>query len=318
MRKGEVIEDHVVVCDGCGGVRHASVIEGRDYRFGGRETYRVVECQRCGLAFVSPPPTQEALNQLYSAEYVPYEGQSNHEFSRMWRRIKSRLVPAYARLLGNYIHDIPLAGDVLDIGCGNGLILAIALARGLRAVGVEPNPPTAQACLRQGFEVYVGTLETARLPEAAFDTVVLSQVLEHVRSPTATLREVFRVTKPGGRVYVYVPNYDSWLRWLFGRYWHGWHLPFHLYQFNFSTLSAIAQMAGFRVSRVGYITPTHFLIVSLKSALWGRDETPHSRPVDRGRFLERVPVRIALSLALRALDPLVGDRGDCLMAELSR
>jgi SAM-dependent methyltransferase len=232
-------------------------------------------------------------------------------------QIKRWLIKPYSRLLGNYVYDIPMQGRVLDIGCGNGLLLGIARRQGCWAMGVEPNLKMAEHCRRQGFDVSAGMLEEARFPDASFDTVILSQVLEHVTSPRETLGEIHRITRAEGRVHIYIPNYDSYLRPIFGRYWHGWHLPFHLYHFNASTLTRLAETTGFRVMKITFTTPTHFLIVSIKSALWGC-RLGARRPVDRGSFLDRTMSRITLSVILRSIDPIVGRRGDCLMVELAR
>lgn len=303
-------------CNLCGAKNFSPLLEGRDTRFGLPGTYTVVQCPNCSLVYLDPQPSSRELAALYMEEYTSSDLTAPAAVQAVsW--IKSRLIKPYTRFLGNYVYDIPMRGRVLDIGCGNGLLLGIARRQGCSAAGVEPNVKMAEHCRRQGFEVFAGTLEEARFPDASFDTVILSQVLEHVPSPRTTLGEVHRIARPGGRVHIYCPNYDSYLKPIFGRYWHGWHLPFHLYQFRDSTLTRLAETCGFRVVKIAFTTPTYFSIMSIKSALWGRRHYG-LRPFDRGPFLERTVTKIALSVILRGLDTIVGKRGDCLMVELVR
>jgi SAM-dependent methyltransferase len=105
---------------------------------------------------------------------------------------------------------------VLDIGSGMGGFLIAAMLNGMCAVGVEPS---AEYCrlthlrgLRYGLAARVirGVGEALPCPDAAFDIVLAQDVLEHVRDPDATLREIKRVLAPGGVALVTVINRLAW------------------------------------------------------------------------------------------------------------
>ncbi|MBI1955442.1 MAG: class I SAM-dependent methyltransferase [Acidobacteria bacterium] len=97
-----------------------------------------------------------------------------------------------------------LYGDVLEIGPGAGPNLAFYPA-GCRWVGVEPNPymaPYLQQAAEQvgrNIEIRWGSAEQLPAEDASADAVVSTLVLCSVRDPAASLREVLRVLKPGGR-----------------------------------------------------------------------------------------------------------------------
>ncbi|GAI03857.1 unnamed protein product, partial [marine sediment metagenome] len=120
-------------------------------------------------------------------------------------------------------------------------------------------------------EKFCGTLEESKFPDEFFNTVILSQVLEHLPSPRASLREIFRILKPGGKVFIYCPNASSYLRKLFGKYWHGWHIPFHFYAFTQQTIKKLAESAGFKIEDIFTVTPDNFFTVSVKSHLYSRN-----------------------------------------------
>ena len=114
-----------------------------------------------------------------------------HWFSRIARRI--------TRKVG--------VGKVLDVGCGNGLLLREFIKLGWQAYGIDPSPWAKQCA--EGYEVYRSTLHGAALPDDHFDAVMNTAVLEHVAQPRGYVEEIIRILKPGGCAYFNVPNYGS-------------------------------------------------------------------------------------------------------------
>lgn len=106
----------------------------------------------------------------------------------------------------------PRGKRVLDLGFGNGeFVRAFALA-GADVTGIEVNDVLlniAQSRLREegitaNLQVYDGV--TFPFPDASFDLVFSTSVLEHVDDAAAVLQEVARVLKPDGRLYLAFPN----------------------------------------------------------------------------------------------------------------
>lgn len=105
-----------------------------------------------------------------------------------------------------------LDGLTLDLGCGKGKLLeAIAMAGG-RVIGLEYNPiyiELAQARLAAAglsVEIVQGSAEAMPFAADCFDTINMSELIEHVSDPERVLSEVWRVLKPGGQAYLSVPN----------------------------------------------------------------------------------------------------------------
>ena len=115
------------------------------------------------------------------------------------------------------LQTLPKGAHVLDIGCGQGFYLPLYAALGLVATGVELDPiPRAEALKKAaalGFTVLDAPAENLPVPDAHFDAVVMSEVLEHLPDPALALAGVARVLKPGGLFLATVPNADYPLAW---------------------------------------------------------------------------------------------------------
>ncbi len=117
--------------------------------------------------------------------------------SFVWRAGQDRrldLIRRYARLEG---------ARVLDIGCGVGAYVRKLREFSDHAYGVDIDPERVR---RGGEGLAVAVSESLPFATAAFDVVLLNEVIEHVRNERETLREACRVARPGGHVVIYAPN----------------------------------------------------------------------------------------------------------------
>jgi SAM-dependent methyltransferase len=91
---------------------------------------------------------------------------------------------------------------VLDVGTGTGTVAALAAGRGARvtAVDAEPSMVAATAARVPAADVRPATLPGLPFPDGTFDAVVANFVINHVGDPAAAVRELRRVTRPGGQV----------------------------------------------------------------------------------------------------------------------
>jgi len=99
---------------------------------------------------------------------------------------------------------------VLDIGCGDGALMA-ALRDGSRvdARGMELDPLDVAECVAKGLSVMQGDADTDLVdyPDAAFDYAILSQTLQTTKRPDKVLDELLRV---GRKAFVSFPNFGHW------------------------------------------------------------------------------------------------------------
>lgn len=144
---------------------------------------------------------------------------------------------------------------VMDVGCGAGDNMRLLAAAGHEVVGVTLSEEEARAVRAAGFPCHVCDVEREELPveAASVDALFFSHVLEHMAWPAVVLRRHLRVLKPGGGVYVALPNpvqFRQRLEFLRGRFRYteiGLLDRTHLRFFDFQTARELLESVGLTV-----------------------------------------------------------------------
>jgi methionine biosynthesis protein MetW len=115
---------------------------------------------------------------------------------------------------------VPPGARILDIGCGDGALLAyLSREKGIDGRGVELSQSGVNACVGHGLSVIQGDADRdlEAYPNGAFDVVVLSRTLQATRQPRRVLETLVRI---GKRAIVSFPNFGFW-RIRLGLLWRG-------------------------------------------------------------------------------------------------
>lgn len=143
------------------------------------------------------------------------------------------------------------ARRVLDVGCGTGTAL-IFLARYGSAEGIDVDAEAIEYCHARGLRrVTQGSAEQLPFDDASFDLVTALDVIEHTDDDLRALREIARVTRPGGHLLVTVPAFKA----LWGRQDE---ISLHRRRYVASQLRERLQSAGFEVTRLSYFNTVLF------------------------------------------------------------
>ena len=193
-------------------------------------------CAGCGLTYVDPIPTREALARFYAERYrLEYKQASQPSLRHIHRAGKVAL----GRLRVAALLATPGA-RALDCGAGGGEFTYLMTSRGFRMTGIEPNDGYREYARREyGVDLRAGTLDDVDFDAGEFDLITMFHVLEHVPDPAAALRRLGGWLRPGGHLYIEVPNALTAVSSPSNLYHRA-----HLYYFAAAPLASLAERAG--------------------------------------------------------------------------
>jgi 2-polyprenyl-3-methyl-5-hydroxy-6-metoxy-1,4-benzoquinol methylase len=261
------IDTEDVACTGCGARDDAVLFEGREHEYPSTtsEWFPVVRCRACGLVRLNPRPAVSELARIYPPEYYAYHLVHDDNSARpshlspggLGEAIKAR---RYQRRFKQLLErSAPGTGPirVLDVGCADGRLLTwyrdAIPDRQIETWGIDISEAAVEQARRNGHTAVVGRFEAdTELPDAHFDLIVASHVIEHVADPIGFARRAASLLKPGGLFMFATPNVDSVDVRRFGRFWGGWHFPRHWTLYDAATAAQLAETVGLTVERVVY------------------------------------------------------------------
>ncbi len=251
---------------------HADLV---DRVFCATGAWNLYKCLSCGCGYLDPRPTPSTIHLAYQKYYTHHPpedpGKKPLNVARRVRRslangyrnwrfgtrfepsskfgiLAAAVVPGLRRLLDREFRNLPQhysGSRLLDVGFGHGAFMELAIAAGWNVAGVDTDPVSVTTAQKRGLEVRLGSLEAFSDMPGSFDVITLSHVIEHLHDPRAAIKEIYRLLKPGGRVWIDTPNISSYGHQRFGRNWRGLEPPRHLVLFNWNALESVLEEEGF-------------------------------------------------------------------------
>lgn len=200
----------------------------------------IVRCRTCGHMQIEPMPDHPHLARAYaeasSDAYIGEETGQRATAGRALERIESHA---------------GRAGNLLDLGCWVGFLMAEARHRGWRTVGVEPSEfASSYARDRLGLDVITGELLQTPLPANAFDAVVMGDVIEHLPDPGKALAQIRGLLSADGVLWLALPDAGSRVARAMGRRW--WSvIPTHVQYFTRESIAVLLPRNRFEILELG-------------------------------------------------------------------
>lgn len=167
--------------------------------------YDVVACASCGMCFATGLPAPERFSRYYADS-------SKYDLGADGGQLSTQDVQRYAdqaAFVAAHVDD--LGAPALDVGTATGgFLVGLREVGFVRPFGVDPSPDAVRVAReRFGLDVVVGGLAAAESWNVKFGFVSYVAVLEHVLDPRAEVRAVTRVLRPGGNLFISVPDAGS-------------------------------------------------------------------------------------------------------------
>jgi 2-polyprenyl-3-methyl-5-hydroxy-6-metoxy-1,4-benzoquinol methylase len=279
-----------VDCPVCGSVENEPLFVKHGFTF--------VRCTRCAVVYVNPQLEEEQVLEEYrtaATNDLWFEVLTSERQQELDRAKFAEVLDALEAHRGR----------LLDVGCSIGLFLHLAQERGWEVTGLEPAPRAREhARAVYGLDVREETLDEAGLPDGGFDAVALLSVLEHAAQPLALLRECSRVLRPGGALYVIVPNVESLACRVLGAETRTFDGRNHLVYYSAATLADALGRAGFQVvqtsTRIGSLGPV-FARMAGRDPYGEAEPPPSAWLAEHADELERHVERLGLGYKLHCL-----------------
>jgi SAM-dependent methyltransferase len=232
-------------CPHCGGTdlrKHVSTGDHLQFKPG---RFRLDRCRGCGHIFQNPRLTIDGLNFYYEDCYDGLgEDLVEGLFASSYKQYVER-----ARFVERTVEQAPARW--LDVGAGHGHFANVAhdLLPATRIEGIDLSSSIEEAERRR----WIDKGYRALFPEAAgdlardpYDVVSMSHYLEHTREPAAEIAAAATVLRPGGHLFIEVPDPDCRLGSLLGALWMPWLQPQHQHFLNVTRLDTLLRKHGFR------------------------------------------------------------------------
>jgi SAM-dependent methyltransferase len=213
------------LCEKAGPVLFISPYRGQTRLFLDAELY---QCQECGLIFIHPMPSPADLDEYYKTVWTTSEDAGIVYQIQAEERV--RYITRHIRL--------PADAQILDVGSGHGLLYAALKEQGFDQIAffaTDPSPENLERLKKRGIS---GFPDIASIGDRQFDLVTICYVLEHVPDPLPFLSGIISHVKPGGYVFIDLPERDDTFKSL---------LEPHVAVYTEKSLLALADKTGLSV-----------------------------------------------------------------------
>jgi 2-polyprenyl-3-methyl-5-hydroxy-6-metoxy-1,4-benzoquinol methylase/rubredoxin len=223
---------HYTSCPVCGSDKIGHALFATDHTLSAK-SFDIWECTACSLRFTQDVPDIKSIGSYYqSVNYISHTDNSKGFINRLYHFVRKITLGEKQRLI---LSATGLKnGKLLDIGAGTGFFVKHMQVNGWQTMGLEPDETTRErAALINKVNLLPADMFYT-LPAESFHVITMWHVLEHVHDLHNYVERLKEVLKPGGRIFIAVPNYLSFDAAVYKGIWAAYDVPRHLYQLGFS------------------------------------------------------------------------------------
>jgi SAM-dependent methyltransferase len=235
-------------CPVCQGTDIREVMRVIDHTVSGK-TFPIYHCNQCTARFTQQIPGETEIGEYYlSEDYISHSDSRKGLINQLYHGVRSITLKHKRKMIGKAVAG--KKGNILDYGCGTGAFLYEMKKAGWQTSGLEPSLAARELARDLNDSNIFPPEYIHSFPDNHFDVITLWHVLEHVHRLHQTLKQLNRVLKPGGVIFIAVPNYTSADAENYGTHWAAWDVPRHLYHFSPSSIKQLLPAHGFRLKAI--------------------------------------------------------------------
>jgi 2-polyprenyl-3-methyl-5-hydroxy-6-metoxy-1,4-benzoquinol methylase len=233
------------VCDSSG-IQHAFSATDHTVTL---EKFSIWQCANCSLRFTQDVPAADEIGKYYkSVNYISHSETNKGIINWLYLQVRKYTLS----IKRNFIEDETgiKKGDLLDIGAGAGAFVHHMKLHGWKVNGLEPD---SQAIERARSEYGIELLPSAALStfqSPSFDAITLWHVLEHVHDLHGYISHIKSICRPGGKIFIAVPNYTSYDAVHYESAWAAYDVPRHLFHFSPAAMHELMRRHGCVIEKI--------------------------------------------------------------------
>ncbi len=218
--------------------------------------YQILFCGQCQNSRTYPPPhdfdyTSEDFHG-YNLETTSEPSSSFESLPEQWRES----IQIQVALIKRNAHP---GASILEIGCGEGILLHQLALSGFDVYGIEPGINASHRARKSGLNVTTGHYPEDS-PRRQFDVVILSHVLEHLEKPGEILAKI-ATENPNAIILLVQTNFKGIIPRLRKEHWYAWAPEQHFWHFSTAGIIYLAHSHGYEARSVTYSSLCHLPIL---------------------------------------------------------
>lgn len=236
---------HYDQCPVCHSSHIQKIFAAKDYTVS-QELFEIWQCAHCSLRFTQDVPALDAIGNYYRSEdYISHTETTKGIVNALYLQVRKITLRSKKRFVEDQTGIT--RGNILDVGAGTGAFLHFMQQHGWQTEGLEPDQGAIARAEKQYGLKLKSPNELFRLPAASFDAITLWHVLEHVHQLHDYMQQLKSLLKPGGRLFIAVPNYTSYDAIKYGAHWAAYDVPRHLYHFSPAAMHELSNRHGLSI-----------------------------------------------------------------------
>jgi 2-polyprenyl-3-methyl-5-hydroxy-6-metoxy-1,4-benzoquinol methylase len=196
-----------------------------------QQNFDIWECKTCSARFTQNAPDQTEIGPYYKSDtYVSHTDTKKGLINNLYHLVRKKTLAGKRKLIAKETNK--KQGEILDIGCGTGAFLNEMKSNNWNVTGLEPDD-FARTKAKDLYNIYpLQSDELYNLPFEQYDAITMWHVLEHVHELKEYIEQIELLLKPGGKLFIAVPNYLSYDAQVYQQFWAAYDVPRHLYHFT--------------------------------------------------------------------------------------